>query len=42
MTHLIPPIAVILGWAMLGGTPPWLTVGGGARSLGGVNRARRD
>jgi drug/metabolite transporter (DMT)-like permease len=42
MTYLIPTIAVILGWAMLGEALPWLAVAGGAPSLGGVYLARRD
>ncbi len=33
MTYLIPLIAVLLGWAILGETPPWLAVAGGALCL---------
>jgi drug/metabolite transporter (DMT)-like permease len=42
MIYLIPPIAVLLGWAILGEAPPWLAVAGGALCLGGVYLARRD
>jgi drug/metabolite transporter (DMT)-like permease len=41
LTYLIPPVAVLLGWAVLGETPPWLAGGGGALCLGGVYLARR-
>ena len=40
-TYLAPPIAVLLGWAMLGETPVALAFLGGALSLGGVVVARR-
>jgi drug/metabolite transporter (DMT)-like permease len=36
LTYLAPPIAVGLGWAVLGETPPWLAVAGGALCLAGV------
>lgn len=42
MIYLIPPIAVLLGWAILGEAPPWLALAGGALCLGGVCLARRD
>lgn len=42
MIYLIPPIAVLLGWAILAEAPPWLAVGGGALSLGGLYLARRE
>lgn len=42
MLYLIPPIAVLLGWASLGETPPRLVLAGGALCLGGVYLARRD
>lgn len=42
MLYLIPPVAVLLGWAILGETPPWLALAGGALCLGGVYQARRD
>ncbi len=41
VTYLIPPIAILLGWALLAETPPWLAVAGGALCLGGVALARR-
>jgi drug/metabolite transporter (DMT)-like permease len=41
LTYLIPPVAVMLGWAVLGETPPWLAGVGGALCLGGVYLARR-
>jgi drug/metabolite transporter (DMT)-like permease len=40
-TYLVPPIAIVLGWALLGETPPWLAVAGGAVCLCGVMLARR-
>jgi len=42
MLYLVPLIAVVLGWAILGETPPWLAVAGGAFCLGGVYLARHD
>lgn len=42
MLYLVPPIAVLLGWAILGEAPPWLAVAGGALCLGGAYLARRD
>jgi drug/metabolite transporter (DMT)-like permease len=41
LTYLIPPVAVLLGWAVLGETPPWLAGVGGALCLAGVYLARR-
>jgi drug/metabolite transporter (DMT)-like permease len=41
MTYLVPPIAIVLGWAVLGETPPWLAAAGGALCLAGVYLARR-
>ncbi len=35
-TYLVPPIAVLLGWAILGETPPALALAGGALCLVGV------
>ena len=35
-TYLVPPIAVVLGWAILGETPPALALAGGALCLVGV------
>jgi drug/metabolite transporter (DMT)-like permease len=41
ITYLAPPVAILLGWAVLGETPPWLAAAGGALCLGGVALARR-
>ena len=35
-TYLVPPIAVVLGWAILGETPPALALAGGLLCLVGV------
>jgi drug/metabolite transporter (DMT)-like permease len=35
-TYLVPPIAVLLGWILLGETPPALALAGGALCLAGV------
>jgi drug/metabolite transporter (DMT)-like permease len=40
-TYLVPPIAVLLAWAILGETPPALAVLGGALCLVGVVITRR-
>jgi drug/metabolite transporter (DMT)-like permease len=40
-TYLVPPIAILLGWLLLGETPPVLAVAGGALCLAGVVVARR-
>jgi drug/metabolite transporter (DMT)-like permease len=39
--YLIPVVAIVLGWALLGETPPWLAALGGALCLAGVALARR-
>lgn len=41
LTYLIPVVAILLGWALLGETPPWLAVVGDALCLAGVYLARR-
>lgn len=41
LTYLAPVVAVLLGWMMLGETPPWLALVGGALALAGVYYARR-
>ena len=41
LTYLAPPVAILLGWAILGETPPGLALVGGALCLGGVILARR-
>lgn len=35
-TYLVPPLAILMGWAILGETPPALAVAGGALCLAGV------
>jgi len=40
-TYLVPPISIVLGWALLGETPPTLAYVGGALCLAGVIAARR-
>jgi drug/metabolite transporter (DMT)-like permease len=40
-TYLVPPVAIVLGWAILGETPPSLAYLGGALCLVGVVLARR-
>ncbi|MDX6639003.1 MAG: hypothetical protein QOF12_14 [Solirubrobacteraceae bacterium] len=35
-TYLVPPLAILLGWVLLGETPPALALGGGALCLAGV------
>jgi drug/metabolite transporter (DMT)-like permease len=41
LTYLAPPVAVALGWAVLGERPAWLAVAGGCLCLVGVYVARR-
>ena len=41
-TYLVPPLAIVMGWAILGETPPVLAVAGGALCLAGVLVARRQ
>jgi drug/metabolite transporter (DMT)-like permease len=41
LTYLAPPIAIGLGWLILGERPAWLAIGGGAVCLVGVAIARR-
>ena len=41
ITYLIPVVAIGLGWAVLGETPPWLAAAGGALCVIGVYVARR-
>jgi drug/metabolite transporter (DMT)-like permease len=42
LAYLIPVVAILLGWALLGETPPSLAAVGGALCLAGVYLARRD
>jgi len=39
-TYLVPPLALLLGWAFLGEVPPALVLPGGALCLAGVALAR--
>jgi drug/metabolite transporter (DMT)-like permease len=39
-TYLVPPIAIMLGWLLLGEVPPALAIVGGALCIGGVVIAR--
>lgn len=39
-TYLVPPLAILLGWAMLGEVPPALAFPGGVLCLAGVALAR--
>jgi drug/metabolite transporter (DMT)-like permease len=41
LNYLIPVVAIVLGWAILGETPPRLAAAGGALCLAGVYLARR-
>jgi drug/metabolite transporter (DMT)-like permease len=41
LSYLIPVVAIVLGWALLGETPPVLAVAGGALCILGVYLARR-
>jgi drug/metabolite transporter (DMT)-like permease len=41
LAYLIPVVAILLGWALLGERPPWLAAVGGALCLVGVLLARR-
>jgi drug/metabolite transporter (DMT)-like permease len=40
MLYLVPPLAILMGWAILGESPPALAFGGGALCLAGVLVAR--
>jgi drug/metabolite transporter (DMT)-like permease len=39
-TYLVPPLAILLGWVMLGEAPPALALGGGLLCLVGVSITR--
>ena len=41
LAYLIPVVAIVLGWVLLGETPPRLAAAGGALCLAGVYLARR-
>jgi len=40
LTYLVPPIVVVMGWAVLAEVPPTLAIAGGALCIGGVIVAR--
>jgi drug/metabolite transporter (DMT)-like permease len=40
-TYLVPALAVLMSWALLGEVPSWLALGGGALCLTGVALTRR-
>ena len=42
LAYLIPVVAIVLGWAFLDESPPWLAAVGGALCVGGVYLARRS
>jgi drug/metabolite transporter (DMT)-like permease len=41
-TYLVPPVVILLGWALLGETPAGLALVGGAICLAGVSLSRRS
>jgi drug/metabolite transporter (DMT)-like permease len=41
LTYLVPPLAILLGWALLDEAPPALAIAGGAICLVGVVVAQR-
>ena len=40
-TYLVPALSILLGWALLGETPPALAFAGGTICLAGVTVSRR-
>jgi drug/metabolite transporter (DMT)-like permease len=42
LLYLVPVVATVLGWALLGETPPALAAAGGALCLAGVYLARHN
>ena len=40
-TYLVPPLAILMGWAFLGETPPALALAGGVLCVAGAALARR-
>jgi drug/metabolite transporter (DMT)-like permease len=42
MIYLIPPLVLLLGWALLHEAPPWPALAGGVLCLAGVYVARHD
>jgi drug/metabolite transporter (DMT)-like permease len=41
LAYLIPVVAILLGWALLGEVPQWIAIAGGALCLAGVILARQ-
>jgi drug/metabolite transporter (DMT)-like permease len=39
-TYLVAPVAIVMGWLVLGDVPPWLALAGGLLCLAGVAVAR--
>lgn len=39
-TYLVPALAILMSWALLGEVPAWLTIAGGALCLAGVGVSR--
>ena len=39
-TYLVPPVAIVMGWLLLGEVPPWLAIIGGIPCVAGVAIAR--
>ena len=39
-TYLVPPMAIVMGWLLLGDVPPWLAIVGGIPCVAGVAIAR--
>ena len=40
-TYLVPPLAILMGWAFLGETPPAVALAGGVLCVTGAALARR-
>jgi drug/metabolite transporter (DMT)-like permease len=40
MTYLVPPVVIVIAWALLSETPPPLAIAGGALCIAGVAVAR--
>ena len=40
-TYLVPPLAILMGWAFLGETPPAVALAGGVLCVAGAALARR-
>jgi drug/metabolite transporter (DMT)-like permease len=42
LAYLIPAVAIVLGWTVLGERPAWIAVAGGGLCVAGVVLARRE